>query len=392
MSSKIFFLHIPKTWGTSLHHLLKDCFDESAIMPRTFLHMPWEHQEHLPDDLLPLVRSYEYVYGHLGWGVYDECASDFSLLTFLRDPVDRVVSLYNDFRTKSQENYETASHQGKKIIEAARELSLDRFLESGIPWVKDLFRDGQTRQVLSGVSDGSVSAELAISFLDSHGAYVGIMEEFNTEIRTLLGFLLGGQSLQAMPHKNTSRWTLSTKDLDKNTYALVKEYTTQDQILYNTYKRRTQRAELKRLTSVQTKALVLNFDEKMLGSNWHEREGRRTGRVWRWTGPGPSSTLKIDIWPGKYAVYFFIISCFELSDLEALNISIDTQPIETEYLWVVDGAHCLMGYVNISSWDLHTRELMIVCPAVRSHADIHPDNDDTRKKGVAFSSIRFCPQ
>jgi len=107
----VFFLHIPKTAGTSIIQFLSDRFDLDAIMPSGLAHRPGEYTDDINPVLLTYRHTYELVAGHFDYDIYRQHFSDHMLVTFLRDPKRRVISLYNDFRTKSDENLATAHEE-----------------------------------------------------------------------------------------------------------------------------------------------------------------------------------------------------------------------------------------------------------------------------------------
>src|SRR4051794_29871070 len=83
---QVFFLHIPKTAGISLNHLIESHFDRDAIFPT-----------YATNDLLLLTKStlepYRYFRGHIAYGILRRLLHRPPVsITMLRDPVDRALS------------------------------------------------------------------------------------------------------------------------------------------------------------------------------------------------------------------------------------------------------------------------------------------------------------
>jgi hypothetical protein len=122
----IIFLHLPKAGGTTLRHVFYDQYKylrkgELYTINRTketpdFLNLPQKEK----DKIKVLV-------GHFPFGLHEHLRGDFKYVTFMRDPVDRVISAY----------YYNKGHQSSDVYEIIKinNLTLGEYLDRNIePW------------------------------------------------------------------------------------------------------------------------------------------------------------------------------------------------------------------------------------------------------------------
>lgn len=96
----LIFLHIPKAAGLTLHHLLEMQFapEETFATCNTprHPHNDLTHFEALSHEQLAKIRLLN---GHMGFGLHRHLPRQAFYVTFLRDPVERVLSHYSFERT-----------------------------------------------------------------------------------------------------------------------------------------------------------------------------------------------------------------------------------------------------------------------------------------------------
>src|SRR5262249_170075 len=83
---KLVFLHHPKTGGTTLHHILMRGFDEDEICPERFNGL----QHYSAGDL----ARYRYFSGHFDLLSVSLIPGEKKIITMLREPISRLISLY----------------------------------------------------------------------------------------------------------------------------------------------------------------------------------------------------------------------------------------------------------------------------------------------------------
>ncbi|THB76168.1 MAG: hypothetical protein D6B25_10275 [Desulfobulbaceae bacterium] len=102
---KVFFLHIPKTAGTTFRFVLKDYFGDAPVQPSPevelkhrgypHFHYPFELREQELEQCRYLCGHYSIVFRHL-------LGKNVQIVTFLRDPVARTISNLYQFKQKNK--------------------------------------------------------------------------------------------------------------------------------------------------------------------------------------------------------------------------------------------------------------------------------------------------
>ncbi len=180
-SETLIFQHIPKTAGTTISFILTRYFEEQDIYHiRNLQQMRGPaYSKHFGSienfiDLDPNERNrFNCIIGHAPFGLHRHLNHHANYITFIRDPVKRVISQY---------------HQHQRMIKTNElddeQLTLEQFLErKPVPY--DNF---QTRYI-SGLDRNSSTPEerfeKAITNIDQHFSLVGIVERFDESLLLL---------------------------------------------------------------------------------------------------------------------------------------------------------------------------------------------------------------
>jgi hypothetical protein len=257
LQTALYFLHIPKTAGTTFRTLLESRFRPEEVCP----------VYGRPDlvDLAPgALDGYRLYRGHLGFLLPALVAQPLTVLTLLREPVSLVVSMYHFVRRLPH-------HPVYPIIERER-LSLDEFLRHpdcvhyvtnpqtfhlallDQTWDQravELTRAGpekwiQTRrEAVEGLQGEAARAAVARARerLDAM-AFVGVCERMNESVR-LLCHTLDWEPFAEVPRLNVSADRPAPEQLSPSTRRLIEQSTPLDAELYD-HARRLFEARLKR--------------------------------------------------------------------------------------------------------------------------------------------------
>lgn len=218
------FLHIQKTAGSSIVHAAAQHYDNSIV----------SHGEcwgKSPESL----EGVDFISGHVGYNYCRRYISKRYSFTFLRNPVDRVISMYYFCAVRDPHLYE--------IYKRANQLSFREFLIHAVsdPWIKKNIWNNQVWQLAHGYAhlDGrtiddfgeSELLELAIDHL-SHFSYVGFTETFNDDyinIATDLEF----QDNVCVPKVNVNPDRPSFNCISNEEIELIRDITSLDHELYD---------------------------------------------------------------------------------------------------------------------------------------------------------------
>ncbi|WMS44902.1 sulfotransferase domain-containing protein [Acuticoccus sp. MNP-M23] len=230
VNERIVFLHIAKCAGSSLAVLLASNFPENEVF-------------HRRDDVLgtlnsDTLRSYRFFHGHFTKHSVDAVPGPKRIVTVLRDPRERIVSLYHFWRSHKPEVVERLNLRGPRI---ARQRPLLEFLKSKEPEVTVSIDNHMVRVMLGSLNlnqsqgfrlqDRDYAVETAITNLKRFN-YVAFADTLDEDVRMMMP-ILGLAGADGLPRLNT----FETLDANRNFEKIAREEST-DEV----------RAELDRLT------------------------------------------------------------------------------------------------------------------------------------------------
>ena len=224
-------VHIPKAAGTTLRVILERQYPEAERF--VIRHDIPAERERLAGMADADKRGLRAVFGHMPWGWHALLASGqrYRYLTMLREPRERVLSLYATCRMKTH-----------YLHEAVKDLTLYEFVTSGVTRTAD---EGMVRQLCGADAFLRVPwADMALPFggvTEAHleaaranlarCAFVGVAERFDAlmaQCRRRLGW-----RIPAVPDQNVTTWARPQwDDLDGRTRAAVRDCTRLDAELY----------------------------------------------------------------------------------------------------------------------------------------------------------------
>ncbi|WP_420629573.1 sulfotransferase family 2 domain-containing protein [Candidatus Leptofilum sp.] len=166
------FLHIHKTAGTTLHAILRRQYAAAEVYNIDAKGHNFDHFRQLKQTQFANIRLLK---GHMDYGLHEFLPQPAVYFTFLREPIERVISYYAFIQRTPQHPH----HQ------AANELSLYEFANQQID---PLMANGQTRQLTGGYPQYEFGDEAdtllakAKRHLQNHFVIVGLTEQFDESL------------------------------------------------------------------------------------------------------------------------------------------------------------------------------------------------------------------
>ena len=123
------FVHIQKTAGTSIIDLIRQHYQQKYVMSHgDYLagvdHARFKNDSWIDEQLISKFHNVSFLSGHFGYDFARLFMPERYSFTFLRDPVERVLSFYYFCRNQDPNEYE--------IYRLCQQLSLDEFLKKGL--------------------------------------------------------------------------------------------------------------------------------------------------------------------------------------------------------------------------------------------------------------------
>src|ERR1700682_4388591 len=166
----VIFQHIPKTAGRSVRSVMACNFHLTEI-----LHVP----DHLWKDAkfaASAAKRYRFIHGHLHCEFIRNLTKSVHVVTFLREPVERVLSLY--FFLRNQDPASQSDPNARFTVEQARSLSLEAFVTHTNPVIASMVGNFQVRMLLSDSQTDKPSrtwVEAALANLEKY-EFLGIAD------------------------------------------------------------------------------------------------------------------------------------------------------------------------------------------------------------------------
>lgn len=252
------FMHIQKTAGTSIVHVAMRHYGQGNVISHgdfsanrgkypiiEFLKKKniQERYCHTP-----------FVSGHFGFEFCSALMEDRYSFTFLRDPVERIISFYHYLRAHPNPTVYVNAMANKHSFEDFLTLA---FVD---PVIADRLYNHQVWQLTSGYGSSEAYSperaspprrDLQSALTNIHKfSFVGLTESFEEDLSTLLDALKISKPRKQV-HSNVVAGRVEAKNLPESTLNLLKKLTTLDQALYDSVKEKRNSVKSQAAATIQ---------------------------------------------------------------------------------------------------------------------------------------------
>jgi len=222
----VIFLHIPKTGGTTLHHILERCYPKDQIC--NFKSPNHRSEIEKFKRLAPGKReAYRLIKGHLSFGLHRHVPGRSTYITFLREPIARTLSFYYYARSRPD-------HYLYPLLKDDH-ASLKRLLKQHTATTRELF-NLQTSMIAGDKwadperPADRAALEQAKQNLRNHFQVAGLTEDFDLSLGLLSRSF--GWKVRFYTKKNVTRRKSRVETLDGETQTLLRNANALDLELY----------------------------------------------------------------------------------------------------------------------------------------------------------------
>jgi hypothetical protein len=209
---KYYFLHIPKTGGASLNHILRQNFAASKMLSLKGGNRK-ETVEYLKNLSEKKRKKIKIVYGymHFPFGIHkliNSKGENFKYFSIMRNPIQRVISHY-EYAKRSPAHYLFHKIKNENISlydyvnEICHEVSNGQAIQiSGL--FMNNFYEFDENQYINEFNETELYNK-AVSNIEKHFCFFGIMEDFNKTIELMQKYLKLRKLLCHYKIRNTSK-------------------------------------------------------------------------------------------------------------------------------------------------------------------------------------------
>jgi hypothetical protein len=416
-----YFLHIPKTAGTTFRVLLENQFHMHAICPAyEFFQMKSYSEEQL--------RGFRLFRGHMGYSLVNYLPEKPRVLVMLRDPMERAVSHFEYIRRDPGHPRHRTIQEGKLSL---KDYLLDPVLSAEVTNAQvrplaHLANRGLLRELLDATDSQEAFArawrhregvlppddellDVALERLEA-ADFVGVAEHLEQGM-ALAARLLGAAPPQTLQSLNINPRRTRLDELPDDVLDLLQELTRLDRKLYqrgralfqsrfnevqNATGSHNGRPVAAAMSRGEAGVLTVDFAQPLRGNGWHQRELLPGTGVLRWTGPGTESSIDLSLPAGQaYKLRIAIADWVSETVLHSLRLYLDDTRLPVELVGQ-GGQLYALAYIDALqvSGERGGQRLYLRLDGTEAQASSRTqgiDHSHSRKLGIAVQGFEFIP-
>ncbi|NNE96337.1 MAG: sulfotransferase family 2 domain-containing protein [Acidimicrobiales bacterium] len=204
---KVCFLHIPKTAGTSVCKALESFYAPEQVSPARLL-----------TDLKHPQSGFSLWHGHFGLrDIQGHVPEDVTYLATLRDPVQRVLSLYSYWRNVDLNYYTHTADTDPNYhgVMLAQEATLDEFLQTSDRTILSEISNAACRYLAGGIRDASaLDWSAALASVEAHDITVfDVGSDLDAELSAYLQGLFGAAPALTRENEGGEKYVASDQEI-----------------------------------------------------------------------------------------------------------------------------------------------------------------------------------
>ncbi|KXS41809.1 MULTISPECIES: sulfotransferase family 2 domain-containing protein [unclassified Candidatus Frackibacter] len=217
LNKLLIFLHIPKTGGVTLRRIIDKQYSLDEVHEGSEQGMI--NRLKRDEDKLKCIQ------GHMKFGIHTHCSKPYTYITMLREPIERVISVYYFIRRRPQNKW----YDDVKNISLKEFVSKDEFWQNNTNIQTFLLAGGERPNKITDLFNLNNLSQ-AKKNLNKYFSVVGITEMFDESL-VLMKQELGWDDI-SYTRKNVSKNRLAKGEVEKEIIEIIRERNRLDIELY----------------------------------------------------------------------------------------------------------------------------------------------------------------
>jgi len=392
---QLYFMHIPKTAGTSLIAVLDQHFTNDEICPldrgtrKTYQSLPEEDRS-----------RFKFIRGHFPYSLINDLDHP-RTITFLRDPVKRTLSaIKHHYRLEEQ-----GEPSFKDII--LKDMPMEDFVAHPVLGnfvvnkANKYLNDMLVRRPLDAPPPDLGLAKKRLETFE----FIGITERFEESLQ-LLSYTFGFPPIKEFPVLQANPEGEKQRKASKEMLDQLTEMNHDEIELYEygmqlfeerlaAMRANPAQGVMAQPESPPAGSIFFDFRRVDPGRGWHVGEAHPLYGVLRWSGPGTESQLKFRLQTERaYKIRFRVIRAIAPQVLESLAFEVNGKRVPLSmHPEEKQGSVIFEGELPASALKQSPEATIFTFKVAQTHypKEFNPKNKDVRQLGLCYNWLHVYP-